>query len=131
MRFEEIQKPLFCANSHMSFAISLQRTECMPPIFLMYANAVLLSVKIWTCLTLQLYLKYDFRADKMAFSSIALICFFSKELHLPPIGVFPSVAPHPYSLVLNTRGEGRLLIFRIFSYPSDLIKNPPLINFPL
>ena len=117
MRFEEIQKLLFCANSHMSFAISLQRTECMPPIFLMYANAVLLSVKIWTCLTLQLYLKYDFRADKMAFSSIALICFFSKELHLPPIGVFPSVAPHPYSLVLNTRGGAALINFSNFFLP--------------
>ena len=49
---EELQKPLFCANSHICFAISLQRTECMPPILLIYANAVLLSVKRWTCLTL-------------------------------------------------------------------------------
>ena len=70
----------------------------MPPILLMYANAVLLSVKIWTCLTLQLCLKYDFRANKMAFSSKTLIWFLSKELHLSPVGVFPSVAPHPCSL---------------------------------
>ena len=94
----EIQKPLFCANSHIRFAISLQRTECMPPILLIYANAALLSVKIWTCLTLQLCLKYDFRASKMAFSSKKLIRFLSRELHLPPIGVFSSVAPHPCSL---------------------------------
>ena len=98
MWLEEIQKSLFFANSHIRFAISLQLTECMPPILLMYANAVLLSVKIWTCLTLQLCLKYDFRANKMAFSSKKLIWFLSKELHLPPVGVFPSVAPHPCSL---------------------------------
>ena len=98
MWLEEIQKLLLCANSHVCFAISLQITECMPPILLMYANAVLLSVKIWTCLTLQLCLKYDFRANKMAFSSKTLIWFLSKELHLPPIGVVPSVAPHPCSL---------------------------------
>ena len=98
MWLEEIQKSLFCANSHIRFAISLQITECMPPILLMYDNAVLLSVKIWTCLTLQLCLKYDFRANKMAFSSKKLIWFLSKELHLPPVGVFPSVAPHPCSL---------------------------------
>ena len=98
MWLEEIQKSLFCANSHIRFAISLQITECMPPILLMYANAVLLSVKIWTCLTLQLCLKYDFRANKMAFSSKTLIWFLSEELRLPPIGVFPSVAPHPCSL---------------------------------
>ena len=89
---------LFCADSHISFAISLQITECMPPTLLMYSNAVLLSVKISTCLTLHLCLKYDFRANKMAFSSKTLIWFISKELHLPPIGVFPSVAPHPCSL---------------------------------
>ena len=65
---------------------------------LMYANAALLSVKIWTCLTLQLWLKYDFKPNKMAFSSKTLIWFLSKELHLPPIRVFLSVAPHPYSL---------------------------------
>ena len=66
MGLEEIEKSLFCANSHIHFAISLQMTECMPPILLMYANAVLWSVTIWTCLTLQLCLKYDFRANKMA-----------------------------------------------------------------
>ena len=86
MWLEKIQKPLFCANSHICFAISLQRTECMPPKLLMYANAVLLPVKIWTCLTLQLYLKYDFSGNKIAFSSRAII-FLSKELHLSPIGV--------------------------------------------
>ena len=95
MWLKEIQKPLFCANSHTRFAILLQRTECMPPLLLMYANAVLLSVKIWTCLILQLCLKYDFRTNKMAFSSKTLIWFPSKELHLPPIGVFPSLVPHP------------------------------------
>ena len=73
MGLEEIRKPLFCANSHIRFTISLQITGCMPSILLMYANAVLGSVKIWTCLTLQLCLKYDFRANKMAFSSNALI----------------------------------------------------------
>ena len=78
--------------------VALQRTECMPPIQSMYAYAVLLSVKIWTCLTLHLCLKYDFRANKMAFSPRTLIWFPSKELHLPPIGVFPSLAPHPCSL---------------------------------
>ena len=98
MWLEEIQKSLFCANSHIRFAISLQITECMPPILLMYANAVLLSVKIWTCLTLQLCLKYDFRANKITFSSKTLTWFLSIELHLPPIGVFLSVAPHPCSL---------------------------------
>ena len=98
MWLEEIQKSLFFANSHIRFAISLQLTECMPPILLMYANAVLLSVKIWTCLTLQLCLKYDFRANKIAFSSKTLTWFLSLELHLPPIGVFLSVAPHPCSL---------------------------------
>ena len=91
MWFEEIQKSLCCANSHIRFAISLQITECMPLILLMYANAVLLLVKIWTCLTLQLCLKYDFRANKMTFSSKTLIWFLS---HLPPITVFPSVASH-------------------------------------
>ena len=75
MWLEEIQKSLFCANSHMRFAISLQITECMPPTLLMYANAVLLSVKIWTRLTLQLCLKYDFRANKVAFISKILIWF--------------------------------------------------------
>ena len=89
--FEEIQKSLCCANSHIRFAISLQITECMPLILLMYANAVLLLVKIWTCLTLQLCLKYDFRANKMTFSSKTLAWFFS---HLPPITVFLSVASH-------------------------------------
>ena len=97
MEPEEIQKPLFSANCHIRFAI-LQITECMPPILLMYANAVLLSVKIWTCSTLQLCLKYDFRANKMAFSSNALIWFLSKELHLPPVGAVPSVTSHPYLL---------------------------------
>ena len=67
MWLEEIQKFLFCANSHIRFAISLQITECMPPMLLMYANAALLSVKIWKCLTLQLCLKYDFKPNKMAF----------------------------------------------------------------
>ena len=57
MWFEEIQKPCFCASSLIYFAILLKRTEYMPPIFLMYANALPLSVKILTCLTLQLYLK--------------------------------------------------------------------------
>ena len=99
MWLEKIHKPLLCTNSHIHFLLSLQRTECMPPIFLMCANAVLLSIKIWTCLTLQLYLKYDFRANEMDFSSRTLIWFLSKKLHLPPIGVFPSVAPHPCSLV--------------------------------
>ena len=92
---EEIQKSLFCANSDVRFAIPLQRTECMPPILLMYANAVLLSVKMWACLTLQLYLKYNFRANKIAFSSKTLRWFLSKELHLALLGVFPSAAPHP------------------------------------
>ena len=50
MWLEEIQKPLFCAIFHIRFAIQLQRSECMPPVLLMYANAVLLSVKIWICL---------------------------------------------------------------------------------
>ena len=50
MWIEEIQKPLFCAISHIRFAIQLQRSECMPPVLLMYANAVLLWVKIWICL---------------------------------------------------------------------------------
>ena len=50
MWLKEIQKPLFCANSHTRFAILLQRTECMPSLLQMYANTVLLSVKIWTCL---------------------------------------------------------------------------------
>ena len=50
MWLEEIQKPQFCANSHLRFAISLQITECMPPILCivnvkMYANAVLLSIQ--------------------------------------------------------------------------------------
>ena len=63
MWLEEIQKLLLCANSHVCFAISLQITECMPTILLMYANAVLLSVNIWTCLALQLCLKYDFTAN--------------------------------------------------------------------
>ena len=67
MWLEEIQKSLFCANSHIRFAMSLQITECMPPMLLMYANAALLSVKIWKCLTLQLCLKYDFKPNKMAF----------------------------------------------------------------
>ena len=98
MWLEEIQKPLFCANSHIYFAISLQIRECMRPILLMYANAVLLSIKIWTCLTLQLCLKYDFRANEIAFSCKTLTWFLSIELHLPPIGVFLSIAPHPCSL---------------------------------
>ena len=34
----------------------------------------------------------------MVFSSKTLIWSPLKELHLTPIGVFPSVAPHPYSL---------------------------------
>ena len=98
MWLEEIQKPLFCANSHIYFAISLQIRECMRPILLMYANAVLLSIKIWTCLTLQLCLKYDLRANEIAFSCKTLPWFLSIELHLPPIGVFLSIAPHPCSL---------------------------------
>ena len=98
MWLEEIQKSLFCANSHIHFAISFQITEWMPPILLMYVNAVLLSVSIWTCSTLQLCHKYNFWANKMVFSPKTLIWFLSKELHLRPIGVFPSVAPHPCSL---------------------------------
>ena len=39
----------------------------MPPILLMYANVLLLSVKLWTYLTEQLCLKYGFRASNMAF----------------------------------------------------------------
>ena len=71
----------------------------MPPILLMHVNAVLLSAQIWTCLILQLCMKYDFRVNKMVFSSKTLIWFRSKEFHPPPIGVFPSVAPHPCLLV--------------------------------
>ena len=36
--WEEIQKPLFCVNSHIRFAISLQRTESMPLILLIYVQ---------------------------------------------------------------------------------------------
>ena len=107
MWLEEIRKPLFCANSLIRFAISLQRAECMPPILLMYANAVPLSVKICTCLTLKLRLTFDFRANKMVFSSKILKWFLSKEFDLPPIGVFPSVAlnscsPAPAWIVQST-----------------------------
>ena len=42
--------------------------------------SLLLSVKIWTCLTLKLCLKHNFRANKMAFSSRTLIWFLSKGL---------------------------------------------------
>ena len=63
-----------------------------------YANAVLLSVKIWTYLKLQLCLKYDFTANKMAFSSRIIIWFLYKEFHLPLTAAFPSIAPHPCSL---------------------------------
>ena len=95
---EEIPKPLCCVYSHIRFPISLQRTECKPPILLIHANAVLLSYKIRTCLTLKLCLKYDLRTNKMAFSSKTLIWFLFKELHLPPVGVFSSIAPRPCSL---------------------------------
>ena len=98
MWLEEIQKRLFSASPEIRFVVLLQRTENMPPILLMYAIAVLLSVKIWTCLTLQLCLKHNFRANKMDFSSKTLKWFLSKELNLPSIGVFPSIAPHPCSL---------------------------------
>ena len=62
---------------------------------------VLLSVKISTCLTLPLCMKYGFRANKMGFSSFSFrtfISFLFKELYLPPIRVFLCVAPHPFSL---------------------------------
>ena len=79
MWLEEIQKSLFSANPEILFVVLLQRTENMPPILLIYAIAVLLSVKIWTCLTLQLCLKHNFRANKMDFSSKTLKWFLSKE----------------------------------------------------
>ena len=63
--------------------------------------AVLSSVKISTCLTLPLCLKYGFKANEMGFSSFSLrtfISFLFKELYLPPIRVFLCVAPHPCSL---------------------------------
>ena len=63
---EEIPKPLCCVYSHIRFPISLQRTECKPPILLIHANAVLLSYKIRTYVTLKLCLKYDLRTNKMA-----------------------------------------------------------------
>ena len=63
--------------------------------------AVLSSVKISTYLTLPLYPKYGFRANKMGFSSFIFkpfISFLFKELYLPPISVFLCVARHPFSL---------------------------------
>ena len=50
-------------------------------LLLMYANAVLLTVKMWACLTLQLRLNYSFRTNNMAFSFRTLIWFFSKKTH--------------------------------------------------
>lgn len=50
-------------------------------LLLMYANAVLLTAKMWACLTLQLRLNYSFRTNNMAFSFRTLIWFFSKKTH--------------------------------------------------
>ena len=52
--------------------------------------------------------EYDFRANKMAFSSRTLVWFLSKELHRLAIGVFPSVVSHPFSLasVLIAQSNG-------------------------